>query len=127
MKTDEGKRLKLFMESEGMQQDELAALVRKTQPHISKYFSGVLKVPLSVVKILHLKRDLNYTWFFHGTGSKKVHEKDKPTLLTDIRELNAMIGVIVANQESMRDLINKLSRDFYASKNEKRDTTGTQS
>ena len=127
MKTDEGKRLRLFMEKEGMQQEELAALVRKSQPHISKYFSGVLKIPLEVVKTLHLHRDLNYTWFFHGTGNMKVHTKDKPTLLTDIRELNAMMGVVVASQETMRDLILKLSRDFYADKNEKRDTTGTQS
>jgi transcriptional regulator with XRE-family HTH domain len=116
MKADEGKRLKLFMEKEGIQQHELAAIVGKTQSHISKYISGVLKVPLEVIKILHLKLGLNYTWFFHGKGNMKINTEDKATLLTDIRELNAMIGTISANQESMRDILNRLVKDFYSQK-----------
>jgi transcriptional regulator with XRE-family HTH domain len=112
----EAKRLRLFMEREGITQDEMAELLDTNQSTVSKYLSGKLKIPLKVVKVLHLKKHLNYEWFFHGTGTVKKGVLEKRNIQTDLVDIHAGLGLMMASQDQMRDLLNKLVRDFYADK-----------
>ena len=113
---EEGKRLKLFIEREGKSQKEFAELVSITEAKISRYINGQVKIPLSFVKKLHLMFGLNYAWFFHGIGPLKLKAVDKRNILTDLTDMQASLGVIMANQDSMRDLLNRLTREVYADK-----------
>lgn len=117
MINEEGKRLRLFIEREGISQRELAPIIKKDTAAISRYISGELKIPLNVVKTLHLVFHLNYTWFFHGVGTLKAKAVDKRNIMTDLTDIQAGLGVIMANQEEMREVMNKLIRDFYADRN----------
>ncbi len=111
MKVDEGNRLKLFIERENLTQNDVAVMLGKQQSQISKYISGALFIPLEVVKTLHIERNLNYSWFFHGTGPMKVKDKAKATLVTDIVDLNAKIGALEAQVNKLRGLVDILLKD----------------
>lgn len=113
---DEGRRLRLFMEREGLTHLQLSNEYEIDRTQITRYISGYLKVPLDLVKFLHLKYRLNYSWFFHGTGTMKVKELEKRKITTDITDILAAQSMIMAAIESMRDDINKLAKDFYAQK-----------
>lgn len=114
--TEEGHRLKLFMEREGITQPDIAELLNVDRSQVSRYISGGLKVPLELVKTLHLRHKLNYSWFFHGAGTMKVKEIEQKKLMNDVTDILATLSVIMASQESMRDTVNKLVRDLYADK-----------
>lgn len=123
--TDESHRLKLFMEREGLTREDIALLLPRRKgakektldpSQVSRYISGSAKVPLELVKILHIKYGLSYSWFFHGTGTMKVKEKEQRKLMNDITDVLATLGVIMQSQEAMRDDFNRLARDFYAGK-----------
>lgn len=116
MIVEEGKRLALFIERENMSQIDLSRVIKKDCPTVSRYITGKTKIPLSVVKLLHLKYGLNYTWFFHGIGTLKIKAVDKRNIMTDLTDIQAGIGALMANQEEVRDILNKLVRDFYSSK-----------
>ncbi len=116
MINEEGKRLKLFIDREGKTQKDFAASIPITQAKLSRYINGQIKVPLDFVKKLHLKYSLNYAWFFHGVGTLKYKAVDKRNIMTDITDMQASLGVIMANQDAMRDTINQLARELYAAK-----------
>lgn len=111
MDSAEAKRLRYFMEKEKLTQADVAELFGKDQSRVSKYISGSLKIPLDLVKVLHSKCNLNYSWFFHGTGSIKIKEKEKPSLVTDIIELNAKYAALQHQVDGMRDTINFLLKN----------------
>jgi transcriptional regulator with XRE-family HTH domain len=112
----EHEQLKIFMEREGYSQADIAKLWGKDQPYVSKRLSGIFPIPLAFVKILHLKCGLNYQWFFHNTGTMKVSKAEKRNIMTDLTDIQAALGMIMASQDKMRDDFLKLYRDFYAQK-----------
>lgn len=114
--TEEGNRLKLFMEREGVTQPDIAAMLDVDRSQVSRYISGTQKVPLELVKALHIKYKLNYSWFFHGTGTMKIKELEQKKLMNDITDILATQGMLLATIESMRDTMNKMARDLYAQK-----------
>ena len=131
---DEGKRLRLFIEREELTQYDLAEIVGKGQSTINKYLDGSVKIPLEVVKTLHIKLKLNYSWFFHGEGSMKLRTPEEKKILHNLVDIEAGVGALIAKQESMDETLRKLYRDFYAHIRNSmspeeilRDTTGTQS
>lgn len=113
---DEGRRLQLFMEREGLTHQQLADEYEIDRSQITRYISGILKVPLELVKFLHIKYRINYSWFFHGTGTMKVKELEKRKITTDITDILASQSMILAAMESMREDLNRLAKDFYATK-----------
>jgi transcriptional regulator with XRE-family HTH domain len=113
---EESERLKLFMEREGITQKDLVELIGKDQSEVSRIINGKIKVPLALVKKLHLKYKLNYTWFFHGTSTVKVKEIEKRKLMNDVTDILATQSMLMQTVEQMRDTINKLAGDFYAEK-----------
>lgn len=114
--TDENDRLKLFIEREGITQKDLVELSGKDQAQVSRIINGKLKVPLALVKKLHIKYKLNYTWFFHGTSTVKVKEIEKRKLMNDVTDILATQSMLMQTIEQMRDTINKLAGDLYAGK-----------
>jgi transcriptional regulator with XRE-family HTH domain len=116
IQNEEGKRLQLFMERENLTQDELAAIVGKSQSDVNRYIKGKYAIPLSVVKTLHLKCQLNYTWFFHGTGTLKAKAVEKRNIMTDLVDIHAALGIIMASQEDIRKDVNQLAKTVYANK-----------
>ncbi len=104
------------MERENLTQQEVADVTGKSQSDINRYVKGKYTIPLSVVKTLHLKYQLNYTYFFHGTGPMKAKALEKRNIMTDLVDIHAALGVILASQEEMRGTINTLAKDLYANK-----------
>lgn len=119
-------RLRIFMEKEQMDQKEMAQLLKKPQSTISRYVGGQLKIPTSVLKELHIKKKLNFNWFYMGTGSMKVREHEKPTITTDLKEVKVTLAAYDARMNRMQTIIDQLVRDLYDSEG-KRDTSGTHS
>jgi transcriptional regulator with XRE-family HTH domain len=114
--TDENDRLKLFIEREGITQKDLVELSGKDQSEVSRMINGRIKVPLALVKKLHLKYKINYSWFFHGTGTVKVKEIEKRKLMNDVTDILATQSMLLQTIEQMRDTINRLAGDLYAEK-----------
>ncbi len=119
MKADEAKKLLLFMDKEKLSQQDLATLIHKNQSDVSRYLNGKLKIPLEVWKVLHLKYGLRYDWIFHTNGPMKNNSKEKPSLIKDINEMNAIVAALTASQERLRLDFNKLHADFYENKHKK--------
>jgi|SRR5690606_37233482 len=83
----EGLRLREFRNNILLNQTELAEILGVNQDTISRYENGTYLIPLDVVKTLHLRFKLNYTWFFHGMGKPKLDEVSKATITTDLKEV----------------------------------------
>lgn len=117
MKNNErNNRLRLFIDREGISQIELAESLGKDPSAISKYCAGKLAIPHQVLKTLHLKYRLNFNWFFMGTGTMKVNEKEPRRITTDLTDILASIGLLIAAQEGTDKKLDRLVRDFYAAK-----------
>ena len=114
MINQERERLRMFMDSENITQDDLAALIKKNQSHISKYLSGGLKIPSSLIRAMHFEYKLNFNWFYAGTGHRKLKELEKKTLLTDTTDLKVRIMQDAARIDKLEDTLVKLVRDFYS-------------
>jgi hypothetical protein len=119
MISQEGARLKQFMELIGLNQYELAPIVKKKQSDISRYITGDRKIPLSVVKILHMQFKMSYSWFFHGDLPMRVKELEQKRIISDLSDIMATISMMMASQDKMRDEMIKLHRIIA-------DKTGTQ-
>lgn len=113
---EEGMRLQLFLEREGISQVEFSKICEESQPAVSRWASGKRAIPLHIWKILHIKYGCSYTWAFHGTGNRKVGKSDDKKLLRDIADITTGMALMMQSQDAMRDTINKLARDFYAEK-----------
>lgn len=118
-------RLRIFMEKEQLDQKEMARMLNKPQSTISRYVGGQLRIPTAVLKELHIKKKLNFNWFYMGTGSMKVREHEKPTITTDIKEVKVTLAAYEARMNRMQTIIDQLVRYVYDSE-AKVDTTGTQ-
>jgi transcriptional regulator with XRE-family HTH domain len=110
----EKERLRIFMEKEGLDQEDLARLIKKNQPTISKYLTGTLRIPPKLILEMHFKYKLNFNWYYAGTGRRKVTELEKKTLLTETTELKGMIMQDTARIDKLEDTVAKLVRDLYS-------------
>lgn len=117
-------RLRIFMEKEQLDQKEMAKMLNKPQSTISRYVGGQLRIPTAVLKELHIKKKLNFNWFYMGTGSMKVREHEKPTITTDVKEVRVTLAAHEARMNGMQKTIDRLVRDLYDPE-AKRDTSGT--
>lgn len=111
---DEAKRLRMFLEREDLSTYDLAEIIEKPQPTVSKYLTGDLKIPIAVVKTLHLKLRLNYNWFFHGVGTLKVKTDEEKKIIHNLLDIEAGVGGLIAKVENMDNFIKKMARDLYA-------------
>ena len=111
--TEESKRFKKFRKSIGLTQVEMAELLETQQTVISKYESGQLNIPIDAIKVLRLKYNMNYDWFFHGTGQMKTDKVERNTITTDIKNMMLDINITKAKLEQIhRDFV-RLHADFY--------------
>lgn len=113
MQNEEGKRLKLFMDREGYNQQDIAKLTKRQQTTISRYISGDMKIPLEFLKTLHLKCNLNYQFIFHGTGTMKYKTAEKRNIMNDVTDMLAGLAIVMESQDQMRADMLKLHRELY--------------
>lgn len=111
---NDGKQLKKFLERENITQAEFAQMLDVKQPVISKYISGLLDVPLDVIKFLHRKYQMSYEWFFEGIGSMKVKEVDKKNLVSDLNDLRDTLSVLQHKVVKMDRDFKKLHAEYHA-------------
>lgn len=120
VKTEECKRFKIFRQHLKLTQQGLADKIKKEQGTVQKYESGEVFIPSDVVKLMHDLFGMSYEWFYHGTGKKATIEVKK-TLLKDIGTMQTELDQVQIEVKQLKDLIQKLYRDFYA---EKHNVTG---
>lgn len=80
-------RFKDFRQTLGMTQAQLADELGVTQVRIAKFETGILNVPIDMVKTMYKKYKLSYVWFFHGFGKQRVDDVSKATITTDLKEV----------------------------------------
>ncbi|WP_432714401.1 hypothetical protein [Pedobacter sp.] len=114
MINQEKERLRMFMELENIEQSDLVILSKKPQSTVSKWLSGDLKIPPTLIRDMHFKYKLNFNWYYAGTGRRKVSELDKKTLLTDTTDLKARILQDAARIDDLEKVVAKLVRDVYS-------------
>jgi transcriptional regulator with XRE-family HTH domain len=112
----EGEKLRLFMEREKITQYDLSDATGTPQESISRMWSGKVKVSTKITTYLHKKHDLNFNWFFAGTGTMKLKTKEERRLVTDITDLLAVNATLVAKVDRLEGILMKLHSDFYAQK-----------
>jgi len=122
-KTEESKRFEQFRKFINLSQQELAEVLTKElntpfeQSKVSKYSRGIYAVPLEVLKVLHVKYQLSYEWFFHGTGRMLVREVKKQMLVTETAAIRNSYELLEKLVASLRADLNKVYKDFYEYKN----------
>jgi Zn-dependent peptidase ImmA (M78 family) len=90
----------LARESRGMTQEELAVALSTTQAYVSKYESGFLRIPESVLDLLCQVLKYPPEFFFqpdtvYGCGSSCFyHRKRKGITLSELRKLQAITNVL---------------------------------
>lgn len=108
---DEAFRFKEFREKEGLSQEQMGALLGRTQQHIAKFEDGTRRIQNKDVKTLHLKLNMSYEWFYHNKGFRK-YKPDKKTLLTDISTIETNLSIAESKIEQLDSALKQLCRDL---------------
>lgn len=102
--TPEAKRLREFRKAEGLTQVELAVFLGKDQATVQRYESSEFVIPVEIVRIMHEKLLINFTWFFTGEGPRRiVPEKNKKE--SDLRSIEL-------EQKLLNDQVAGLKSDY---------------
>lgn len=109
--TSEASRFRIFRKANNLSQEEMADLLKCSQPQITKYETGANLIPIEVPKKLNSKLQLNYEWFYNGTGSMKVVAK-KPSL-NDTIELSSEVKRLTEELASLKSIVKGLVKAVY--------------
>lgn len=107
------KRFGMFLETVGVTATELCHDTGRDKSIVSKWVNGKLKPPYSILKYLHKKYNLNFNWYFEGTGQPVLKTVDKRNLLTDVNDLVATIKMLTAKQQQQDKIIKELARKLF--------------
>ncbi len=131
MYIEEGKRLNMFIERIcKMTQKKFAETVTeanlKANPDgkvfnrsdITRYISGQMAMPWSLLKVMRKLWKLNYEWMFEGTGPMQVDKANDRKMANDVTEILATVLVLEGALTSLRKDVKGLAGDFYAFKHE---------
>lgn len=124
---EEAMRLTLFIQRVlKMNKKEFAESVGRTPSDISKYTAGVLIIPSQMLRVMFKKWQYNLNWHFMGVGPMQTSHTQKK-LSNDITDILASVAVTEQSIHSIKANLLKLSRDFYAFRQEiqEKDTKGT--
>ena len=110
--TSEAKRLREFRKAEGLTQVELAAILGKDQATVQRYESGEFVISVDIVRILHEKLLLNFSWFFTGKGGRKI-VPEKTNLVTDIKSIELNQNLLIDQVAGLKSDYLKLHNAFY--------------
>lgn len=115
--TDEAKRLRVFRQSEGLNQEDFSEPLSVTRSVITKYEKGYLNIPFEIIKEIHLKYNMSLHWFATGKGDSK-HIPEKSNLTRDVPILITNYNLLITQVESLKAELFKLHRDFHAYRQE---------
>ncbi|TDQ12796.1 helix-turn-helix domain-containing protein [Pedobacter metabolipauper] len=110
--TEEAKRFKEFRKAENLIQKDMGDVVGKDAATITRYENGDFIIPIDVVKLMHEKLDMDYTWFFTGKGKRK-HIPMKSNLVKDVTTIATDQAILYNQVEGLRRELLKLHNDFY--------------
>lgn len=120
---DEAKRLRMFLKSKKITQQDLADLYGKTQSVINRYLTGEIVIPTGLIKLLYQKYNLNTDWIYNGHKPMVLHEKEnRSSLVTDISELKSEIETLKSNLAKMQRDIKMLAAVLGAKRRHNGDT-----
>ena len=99
-----------------MSQQELADILKKSQPILQRYECGKVRVPNWVVKFLIDKYNMAPDFWFKGEGPKIKNKDDRSdsSLLRDIKTLKNENDLLKLQVDVLEKKIHILARDFYA-------------
>lgn len=87
MVSPESKRLRAFRKHLKITQKDLATVLSVTQSEMSKYENGDYLIPISIIRKLNEKYQMNYEWFFSGIRPMQKPMQDSKSLARDIQQI----------------------------------------
>jgi transcriptional regulator with XRE-family HTH domain len=108
----EAKRLREFRKAEGLTQTEFAVIVGKDQATVQRYESGEYVISVEIVRIMHERLLLNFTWFFTGKGPRKI-VPEKTNLVTDVKSIELNQNLLIDQVAGLKLDFIKLHNAFY--------------
>jgi len=102
----QGQRLRIYRKSKNWTQQDLAAILNKTQGTLYKYETGLTDIPSADIRKLHNEYGLSYSWFYDNVGDmENIKNIIAPGKGNTDKNLLAMY-------EQLEARFNKLERDY---------------